>query len=571
MDALNPFLLSKGLRSKVGKCIQSTFGETAVLLVIMANTVYMSWQTDWMVKQLQQPSGDEIRALELFFTLFFCVDILLRIYVERLHFFIGRNVGWNMLDLLVVITALTEEVLNLISASGGSTVSSTKVIRVLRILRLIRIVRFIRGAKFFTELRALCLGVFQTMGSLFWAICLLSINIFVFSIYLTQGVAFHFIEEQNGTPGYLTSEESKEILTKNIGSLIGTMYTLWKAISGGADWEVVGDALFEISTVMGCIFVFYIAFAVCAMLNVVTGIFVNKAIQVAESDLDMMLLSSTASRKESAKQMREVFRKADQDGDQRLNRSEFAAYFDHPCVKAFFEGLDLDLQGTTTDQLFDLLDFSGDGMLTLHEFIYGLQSMKGNARSLNLSQVHMTLNNATMSLSRKVGEVSQIQKELSAEVALQHGDLRALWEEMIKIFSDLTAKNPKEQHSLPEESKRVAAVETADIDLQNANESFCLELHSFEGGEMLEVFFGEEVKTLGFEIEWKMPKPTVGSVNPQGAAEEVGIQAGDYLIKVNDYVTGGQCREELLPCFQERPLTLQVFRAHAGSATASTG
>jgi len=68
------------------------------------------------------------------------------------------------------------------------------------------------------------------------------------------------------------------------------MYSLWKAITGGSDWQDYGDALFVIDWGLGVIFTIYIAFAVCAMLNVVIGIFANKALKIAEGDMDLKLL-----------------------------------------------------------------------------------------------------------------------------------------------------------------------------------------------------------------------------------------------------------------------------------------
>ena len=85
----------------------------------------------------------------------------------------------------------------------------------------------------------------------------------------------------------------------------------------------------------------------------------NKAINVAENDLDMMLLNNQKCRKESIEAMKQVFLKADSNGDEYLSREEFAAHFRHPCVKAFFGGLDLDINGVQPEELFDLLDFNG--------------------------------------------------------------------------------------------------------------------------------------------------------------------------------------------------------------------
>eukprot|EP00746_Dinoflagellata_sp_MGD_P029428 gnl/MRDRNA2_/MRDRNA2_169684_c0_seq1.p1 gnl/MRDRNA2_/MRDRNA2_169684_c0~~gnl/MRDRNA2_/MRDRNA2_169684_c0_seq1.p1 ORF type:complete len:710 (-),score=121.64 gnl/MRDRNA2_/MRDRNA2_169684_c0_seq1:135-2264(-) len=395
--------------------LQSTFTEGLVLLVIVANTLYMAWETDWVAQNLQETEDSMpwVRGVELFFTIFFCLDLLLRIFVERTMFLTGRNAAWNLLDAFVVFVALLEEGMRLLS-SESAAVSSTKVVRVLRVLRLVRIVRFIRGAAFFAELRAICMGLAQTVGSLFWATLLLFIVIFVFSMYVTQGVAFYLMDINH------VSSEADELLQGNtnndvgfesnlrirFGSLMRTMYSLWKAISGGSDWQSYADPLFVISWAMGSIFLVYIVFSVCALLNVVTGIFVNRAIKIAESDMDIKLLESIEARKEHIDAVKSVFEKADVDGSGTLSREEFEEHFDNPCVNAFLESLDLDLDGIKPTQLFDLLDFDGDSSISTSEFIYGCSTMKGYATNIELARVSSNMHKQYEELTKSLTAIN---------------------------------------------------------------------------------------------------------------------------------------------------------------------
>ena len=49
-----------------------------------------------------------------------------RLYVDRAAFFTGRNLGWNLLDAFVVVVALLEEAMRVVSTES-TAVSSTKV------------------------------------------------------------------------------------------------------------------------------------------------------------------------------------------------------------------------------------------------------------------------------------------------------------------------------------------------------------------------------------------------------------------------------------------------------------
>lgn len=403
--------------------LSNPLAESLVFAVIISNTVYMAWETNWSAQNLQEAEDamPEVRGVKLFFTIFFCLDLLLRIYVEGSSFISGRNLRWNLLDTFVVIIALLEEAMRHAS-SESAAVSSTKVVRVLRILRLIRIVRFIRGASFLAGLRAVCMGIFQSFGSLMWALALLAIVILVFSIYLTQGVAFYFMDNDYEIIHFdelmdLAVDKSAKLtfqnrLQLNFGSLLRSMYSLWKAITGGSDWQDYGDALFVIDWGLGVIFTIYIAFAVCAMLNVVIGIFANKALKIAEGDMDLKLLKDNAARKAHIKAVRSVFDKADTDDSGTLTREEFELHFENPCVQAFFRGLELDLDGISAGELFDLLDFDGDCSISHSEFIYGCSTMKGYATNLELARMHSHMTsqyeNLTKALKKIHGGINSI-------------------------------------------------------------------------------------------------------------------------------------------------------------------
>lgn len=139
----------QSVRMWTEELLQNIYFESAIQLVIMANTVYMAWHTDRVAQTLAEPNDLANRITELFFTSVFCVDIALRLYVEQRQFVSGKNWRWNLLDSIVVITALLEEAMFLVMATNSSAMSSAKIMRVIRVLRLVRILRFVRGASFF--------------------------------------------------------------------------------------------------------------------------------------------------------------------------------------------------------------------------------------------------------------------------------------------------------------------------------------------------------------------------------------------------------------------------------------
>merc|ERR1719482_582759 len=64
------------------------------------------------------------------------------------------------------------------------------------------------------------------------------------------------------------------------------MITLYKATTGGQDWGDVSDTLFDCGKFYYCLFLFFIAFIILALLNILTGIFVDRAMKASAEDKD---------------------------------------------------------------------------------------------------------------------------------------------------------------------------------------------------------------------------------------------------------------------------------------------
>lgn len=370
-------------------------------------------------------------------------------------------------------------------------------------------------------------------------------------------------------------------LRSTYGSLLLTMYSLWKAVTGGDDWSSFCDPLFEISSLMGVIFVMFIAFVVCAVMNVVTSIFVDKALKAAEGDMDLVIIANNKERQEHIHAVKCVFEKADLDSSGCLTREEFADHFNNPYVQTFFKGLDLDLDGIEPDQLFTLLDFNGDEAIHIDEFISGCCTMKGAARSLDLARLTHNFNkhedmisnlvvrlgaSTSQSLKHHTNDLMTLKKTLE-EIAV-NGQFRQAEQATVAADSSLSAASPTPQglSQSPDPSHSPLVDQMEPKESENMRTTWDGQIFPDSPSTVrFQVFFGEEVKSLGFQIEWRMPIPMVGHVDQNGEAEARGIHTGDLIEVVNDQETEGLFRGDLLPNFKIRPLTLQLCRPSWGA------
>lgn len=378
-DSMWNKVANDGWKATLQKIVENPAFDYFVATLIISNTIVIAIQTDMNARDPDGETPSSIRALDLFFTVFFATELTLRIVVERCRFISGRNKGWNMFDSFVVLSAIVEEFL--------STATNATAIRVLRIMRLVRVIRVVRTLRIFNDLRAMVRGIFTSIVSLVWALVLLFIICFVFGLFITQTVASY----RNEHPAPQVSDPGEPLLDEDLvnrfGSLLDTMYSLYQAITGGDDWASFANPLFEISPIMGLFFCLYIAFAVFAVLNVVTGVFVDNAIKANQQDADVVIMEQTDARRKHVEQVKSVFKRADRDGSGVLDWEEFQRHLDNPYVQAYFRQLDLDIEGNGAHSLFMMLDFDGSGTIDVEEFVFGCGQLKGNARSLDLARM----------------------------------------------------------------------------------------------------------------------------------------------------------------------------------------
>jgi len=145
--------------------------------------------------------------------------------------------------------------------------------------------------------------------------------------------------------------------------------------------------LLLISPYYSTFFCGYISLVVFAILNIVTGVFVENAIKSTQHDADIMMWEEAESRNQLVEDVRKVFIKADTDRSGDLNWQEFEKHIGDHHVQAYLRKLDLDVESSGARGMFKLLDFDGDGKVDIEEFVVGIARLKGLARSLDLARL----------------------------------------------------------------------------------------------------------------------------------------------------------------------------------------
>jgi len=365
------FLESK--QACVGRFIGHTCTETIISFLILANAIVVGQEVDWAVSHPGEDSPFSFVVLGHAFNFIFMLEVVARMFAFGRQFVLGDQVWWNLFDTILVVFSFLEILLSELLHHSGN-VSSLRVIRLVRIARIVRVIRVTRIMKLLIALRLLIVQILSTLRACFWAIVLLVLVLYVFGMIFAQVTSEHIADNPNN-----------KALVQYWGTVPRAMYTLYKSVTGGVDWENVADELAKIHWVWVAVFNLYLAFTVFAVLNVVVGVFCQVAIESAAHDYENIIRLKTTENETFGRQVKRLFADIDQSGDGKITYHELKSMLDKAEVRAYFEHLGLDA-GDAWD-LFKILDQDESSYINLDEFTTGCLRLKGPAKVIDVEKL----------------------------------------------------------------------------------------------------------------------------------------------------------------------------------------
>lgn len=171
---------------------------------------------------------------------------------------------------------------------------------------------------------------------------------------------------------------------KYFGSLPFTMLSLFMSISGGVSWELVIRPLQEISATWVVIYLFYVAFTYFAVLNVVTAVFCQSAIEGAQNDHASKVHAILANKEAHLEKINTLFSKFGAEGGV-ITFEQFQRQLKAAEVREYFQTLGLDVWDAWS--FFKLLDEDGGGEVEVEEFLMGCLRLRGQATAMDVGKI----------------------------------------------------------------------------------------------------------------------------------------------------------------------------------------
>jgi len=359
-------VLPETLTSRLRGLVESDEFGYAITALVMVNAVLIGFETDYTAQHGGDRKMPGSKILGRVFCYIFTAEVAMRVLVlGGRDFFMGSGWRWNLFDFLVVGLQWAEEVVDWISVgTGRGHVLNLGFLRILRTLRVVRIMRLARILHLVVELRTMVSSIVASLKPLFWATLLFSMLIYAVAVAMTQ-MANEFRAENRGVDTELN---------RYFSSLGTAALALWECIFGGMDWQDLAQPMIEnVSPIMGLFFSAYVAFSMLAMMNVITGIFVDNAKTYAQQDKDTFVVRHVLN----------LFKQSNLGESTAIDWIDFQAKLDTRELQELFAAVEVDVADARS--LFKLIDTDNSGSVTPEELMRGWLRLQGPAKALDLA------------------------------------------------------------------------------------------------------------------------------------------------------------------------------------------
>jgi len=325
------------------------------------------------------------------FTALFTLELLMNVIVNGTHRFCPTSADnrWNFLDaFLVAVGILSTWLIPLLSLVFGfeAAGSALRPLTVLRAVRIFRLARVVRTSPVFRDAWRLIRGLGDSASTLFWTFVVIFFFTYIFAIFGAAIIVVPLQEklEEARTAGTNQMEiDDLADLCEVYGGIELLMYRLIQALlldSIHAEMDRIQLYVWY----QWAYFYAYFGFAVIVLMNLVTAIIVDNAMQCTQQDLDHDMSEKDKARQQELADLEALFLMIDVDGSGSLTWEEFKSSFSRADVQKKWRLLDIHVE--ECKELFELLDTDG-GEIDTAEFFDGLMRMRGPATSKDILRI----------------------------------------------------------------------------------------------------------------------------------------------------------------------------------------
>jgi len=333
-------------------------------------------------------------GLELFFGIVFTAEIILKLSVFYHYFFLDM---WNSLDFLVVAVWYLET-----STTSESLPIDPMVLRLFRLVKLGRVVRLVRILEKYDALYLMLTSIKGSMAALAWSSILLLVVQMMLSLVMATVLEAYFLDDN--WPG------DKLKVYDYYGTFSRSMLTMFEITLANfiPVTRVMVTNFSQAYLIFGLMHKFFIGFAV---VMVITGVFIQETMKVAQTDNTIMLTQRERSSNLHTRKIKTLFDMADSDGSGRLDMEEFVEVCEDTSMKIWLSAMGLDV--SDAKGVFQLISEQLDSEdLSARELVAGVARLKGAARNIDLAM----LRQENQEILKRVNQLQKTLNEIGESI-----------------------------------------------------------------------------------------------------------------------------------------------------------
>jgi len=182
------------------------------------------------------------------------------------------------------------------------------------------------------------------------------------------------------------NDDRRATIVAYFGSVGHAMLSLFQATTGGIDWRELYEMLRHEGVTSCFTLLLFVAFWHFSMLNIVTGLVMEKAVRNATPDRDQLMLEQRRAEDIMVAELKKLFMAMDSNGDSMLCMDEFVENLKDERIRQYLASLGISIQDAK--MFFQvLMNASGNSSLHIDDFVMHCSHMKGYAMAIDLSQL----------------------------------------------------------------------------------------------------------------------------------------------------------------------------------------
>jgi len=214
-------------------------------------------------------------------------------------------------------------------------------------------------------------------------------SVMIILIILVAALLFLEILSQYRVDNGATFENKvhQNMMETDFNTVGQAMMTLYQTTTGGRDWGEVYEFLSTTGSMAQVLVLFYVTFFVFAFFNIITSIFVDRVMSLAQPDREEIMMQKRRADRKAAEELKDIILKLNTEGDDStISEEELMAMHENQEVMDRFEMAGLDIHDVNA--FFNTLcKMSGTEELDIDTFVEYAFQMKGNASSLDVQMI----------------------------------------------------------------------------------------------------------------------------------------------------------------------------------------